>query len=401
MEKVLEQQYQYYKNLNLNINMARGRPCPAQLDLSLPMFDLITSSSNLVIDGVDYRNYGVLDGIKPAKKMFSDILDIKEENILIYGNSSLNLMHDLIYKSVVNGVMNNTPWSKLDKIKFLCPVPGYDRHFAICELLNIEMVNISINEDGPDMDLIEQYIKDPTVKGIWCIPKYSNPTGTTYSDEVVKRFARLKPASKDFRIYWDTTYITQVSFSNQEDHLLNIFDECQKCHNEDLVYIIGSTSKMSFPGSGVSALGASIKNIEDMKQYLQYQTIGFDKINQLRHALFFKDKKTIKEHMKKHMEIMKPKFDLMLKIFDEEIKDLAIYNHPSGGYFISLFVPHKAKEVVNICCELGVTLTDVGSAYPYHHDPENSHIRIAPTYPDLKELEIAAHVISLAVKMVA
>ena len=399
MENELQQKYQYYKDLHLNIDMSRGKPCQEQLDLSLSMLDIVNSKTSCFDDDIDCRNYSALEGIPEAKKLFSDILDIPVENIIVCGASSLNIMHNLIVKSVTVGIDGNTPFSKQEKIKWLCPVPGYDRHFAITEYFGFEMISIPYNNDGPDMDLIEQYIKDPTVKGIWCVPKYSNPTGIIYSDEVVRRFAKLKPAAKDFRIYWDNTYVSQLSFEGKEEPVLNIFDECKKYDNEDLVYIFASTSKMTFPGGGVSALGCSEHNKKDYLDYLKYQTICFDKLNQLRHALFLKDKKTINEHMKKHAKILKPKFAMVLNTFEKEIKDLATWNKPTGGYFISLYVPGKAKQVVDMCKELGVTLTSTGSSYPYKKDPDNSHIRIAPTPLSLEELETATKVICLAIKL--
>ena len=378
--------------------MARGKPCQEQEDLSMHMLDIFNGGSNLVINGTDYRNYGILDGIPECKKMFSDITGLKEDNIIVYGNASLYIMASLVEKSMLHGVNGGIPFSKQEHIKWLCPVPGYDRHFAICEALGIEMINISMNEDGPDMDLVESYIKDPAVKGIWCVPKYSNPGGNTYSDEVVRRFARLKPAASDFRIYWDLAYIAQSTFDGGYEPLLNIYDECAKNNNEDIVYIFTSTSKMTFPGSGVAMLGASSANLKDIKNTLKYQTIGYDKLNQYRHALFFKDAKTIKEHMDKHAAILKPKFDLVYDIFEKEIKDIARWSKPTGGYFISLYCKN-ASEVVKTCKELGVTLTDVGAAYPYHKDPNNEHIRICPSYPSLEEIKTAAEVICLAVKM--
>ena len=401
MNKNLFEQYHRYKEMHLDINMARGKPCQEQLDLSLPMLDIVNSQTNCFDEDIDCRNYSALEGIPEAKKLFSDILDVREENILVCGASSLNIMHNLLVKSITKGVNGGLPFEKQGHIKWLCPVPGYDRHFLMTEYFGIEMINIPMDEYGPDMDMIEEYIKDPSVKGIWCVPKYSNPSGIIYSDEVVKRFAKLKPASKDFRIYWDNTYISQLSFDGKEDPVLNIYDECLKNGKEDLVYIFASTSKMTFPGSGVSALVVSPNNKKDYLDYLQYQLICFDKLNQLRHALFLKDKKTINEHMQKHALILKPKFDLVLKIFDEELKGLAKWSKPTGGYFISLYVPNSAKEVIAKCKEMGVTLTKAGSAYPYGKDPDNSHIRIAPTYLELDELETATRAICLAIKLLS
>ena len=395
----LEKQYEYYKSLKLNINMARGKPCEEQLRLSLPMLDIVNSKTDCFDEDIDCRNYSALEGIPECKKLFSDILDIPTDNIIVCGASSMNIMHNLLAKSFIEGINGELPFSKQGKIKWLCPVPGYDRHFAMVQAFGIEMINIPMDDNGPDMDLVEQYIKDPQVKGIWCVAKYSNPSGIIYSDEVVRRFAKLKPAAKDFRIYWDNTYTSQLSFDGKEEHILNIYDECKKYNNEDLVYIFASTSKMTFPGSGVSALGCSEANKKDYLNYLQYQLICFDKLNQLRHALFLKDKKTIIEHMKKHAAILKPRFEMVLNIFEEELQGIATWSKPTGGYFISLYVPNKAKEVVAKCKELGVTLTKAGSAYPYGKDPDNSHIRIAPTFLSLEELETATRVICLAIKL--
>ena len=392
--------FQQYKSMNINIDMSRGKPCAEQLNLSLPMLDIVNSKTNCFDEDIDCRNYSALEGVPECKKLFSDILDVPVENILVCGASSMNIMHNLLSKAMIEGVNGCEPFSKQGKIKWLCPVPGYDRHFAMTEFFGFEMINIPMDEYGPDMDMIEEYVKDPQVKGIWCVPKYSNPTGIIYSDEVVRRFAMLKPAAKDFRIYWDNTYISQLSFDGKEEHVLNIFGECQKNNNEDLMYIFASTSKMTFPGSGVSALACSLNNKKDYLDYLQYQLICFDKLNQLRHALFLKDKETINEHMKKHAAILKPKFEMVLRIFDEELNGLATWTKPTGGYFISLYVPNKAKEVIAKCKEMGVTFTDAGVFYPYGVDPENSHIRIAPTYLSLEDLEIATRVICLAVKLV-
>ena len=392
-------QFQTFLDMKLNIDMSRGKPCPEQLNLSLPMLDIVNSKTNCFDEDIDCRNYSALEGIPECKKLFSDILDMPVENIIVCGASSMNIMHNLLAMSIIKGVNGGLPFSKQEKIKWLCPVPGYDRHFAMTESLGIEMINVPMDEYGPDMDKVEELIKDPCVKGIWCVPKYSNPSGIIYSDEVVRRFAKLKPAAKDFKIYWDNTYVSQLSFDGIEEPVLNIFDECKKYGTEDLVYVFASTSKLTFPGSGVSALGCSENSKKEYLNYLQYQLICFDKLNQLRHALFLKDKKTINEHMKKHAKILKPKFDLVLRIFDEELKGIATWSKPTGGYFISLYVPGKAKEVVAKCKEMGVKLTKAGSAYPYGIDPDNSHIRIAPTFLSLEELETATRVICLAIKL--
>ena len=392
-------QFQTFLDMKLNIDMSRGKPCPEQLNLSLPMLDIVNSKTNCFDEDIDCRNYSALEGIPECKKLFSDILDMPVENVIVCGASSMNIMHNLLAMSIIKGVNGGLPFSKQEKIKWLCPVPGYDRHFLMTQSLGFEMINVPMDEYGPDMDKVEELIKDPCVKGIWCVPKYSNPSGIIYSDEVVRRFARLKPVAKDFKIYWDNTYISQLSFDGIEEPVLNIFDECKKYGTEDLVYVFASTSKLTFPGSGVSALGCSENSKKEYLNYLQYQLICFDKLNQLRHALFLKDKKTINEHMKKHAKILKPKFDLVLRIFDEELKGIATWSKPTGGYFISLYVPGKAKEVVAKCKEMGVKLTKAGSAYPYGIDPDNSHIRIAPTFLSLEELETATRVICLAIKL--
>ncbi len=395
----LEKQYQEYKSRKLNINMARGKPCDEQLRLSLPMLDIVNSKTNCFDEDIDCRNYSALEGIPECKKLFAEILEMPVDNIIVCGASSMNIMHNLLTKAIIQGVNGEKPFKDQGKIKWLCPVPGYDRHFAMVQSLGFEMINIPMDDNGPDMDMVEEYIKDPQVKGIWCVAKYSNPSGIIYSDEVVRRFAKLKPAAKDFRIYWDNTYVSQLSFDGEEEPILNLYEESKKYGNEDLVYAFASTSKMTFPGSGVSALGCSLANKKDYLNYLQYQLICFDKLNQLRHALFLKDKKTIIEHMKKHAAILKPRFEMVLRIFDEELQGLATWSKPTGGYFISLYVPNKAKEVVAKCKEMGVTLTKAGSAYPYGKDPDNSHIRIAPTFLELDELETATRVICLAIKL--
>ncbi len=379
------------------INLARGKPNKDQLDLSNDILNVL-NSDDLINNDIDYRNYGILSGIEECKSLFGDILGVSKDNVIIYGNSSLNIMYDLISKSYSHGVNGCTPWCKLPKIKWLCPVPGYDRHFAITEYFNIEMINIPLNDDGPDMDLIEEYIKDEYVKGIWCVPKYSNPTGVTYSDEVVRRFARLKPKAKDFRIYWDNAYIIHDLYNESKDELLNIFTEASKVNNSDLVYIFTSTSKITFPGAGVAALAASSNNILDILNQMKYQTISHDKINQLRHVKYFKDINGVKLHMKKHADILRPKFELVESIFDKELKGLATWTKPLGGYFISLNVKGIAKEVVELCKSRGVILTDAGATYPYHNDPTNSNIRIAPSYLDIEKLKEAINILCDVIK---
>lgn len=394
-------EYKKYQDLHLNLDMSRGKPCIEQLNLSMPMMDVLNSSVNLTCeDGLDCRNYGILEGIDECKRLLGDIIEVDPKNIIIYGNSSLNIMYDCISRSFTHGVMGNTPWYKLDRVKWLCPVPGYDRHFAITEYFGIEMINIPMNNEGPDMDMIEQLVStDDSIKGIWCVPKYSNPDGTTYSESVVKRFANLKPKAKDFRLYWDNAYSVHHLYDDKQDYLLEILDECKKAGNEDLVYKFTSTSKISFPGSGVAAIATSDNNIKDIKKQLSIQTIGFDKVNQLRHVKFFKDLDGVKAQMRKHADILRPKFEMVENILEEEIKDIASWNKPNGGYFISLNVQGCAKEVIQRCKEAGVVLTPAGCAYPYHNDPDNSNIRIAPSFPSLKELELATRILCLSVKI--
>ncbi len=397
----LLKQYNEYLKMNLSIDMTRGKPSKKQLELSMPMLDVLNSKCDLdSIDHVDTRNYGVYDGLKECKELFASILEVEPEDVIIFGNSSLNIMYECLADAFLYGVCGETPWSKLDnKIKWLCPVPGYDRHFAICEQLGIEMINIPIHSDGPDMDMIEELIKDPSVKGIFCIPKYSNPTGITYSQEVVDRFAKLKPCAKDFRIYWDNAYCVHDFYKDDKDYLPSLLREARKYHNEDIVYMFTSTSKITFPGSGVAAFAASKHNLDDIKSHLKYKTIGYDKINELRHVRFLKDINGVHAQMEKHAELLRPIFDYVDKRLEQDLKGLAIWNKPKGGYFISLYVPNKAREVINRCKECGVKLTDMGCAYPYHIDKSNSHIRLAPSCLTLEELKLAMDVIVLSVKI--
>lgn len=400
LENLLKK-YKIYQDMHLNLNMARGKPCKEQLDLSMPMMDVLNSEADLNCeDGVDCRNYGVLGGIEECKKLLGDIIEVDPKNIIIFGNSSLSIMYECISRAMTHGVLGSTPWAKSNKpVKWLCPVPGYDRHFAITEYFGIEMINVPMKQDGPDMDLIEELVKDEYVKGVWCVPKYSNPDGTTYSEEVVKRFARLKPAAKDFRIYWDNAYSVHHLYDDKQDFLLEILDECKKAGNPDLVYKFTSTSKISFPGSGIAALAASDANIKEIKAQMGIQTIGFDKVNQLRHVRFFKNLDGVKEQMRKHAEILRPKFELVEMILEEELTGIASWNKPNGGYFISLKVKNCAKEVIQRCKECGVVLTDAGCAFPYHNDPNNEVIRIAPSFPSLDELELATRILCLSVKI--
>ena len=399
------QAYDLYMEKKLNLNMARGKPNTKQLSLTMDMLkDSIKEEDYITDSNVDCRNYGVLDGITEAKKLFSEIIDVPQDCVFVGGNSSLNLMYDMVARAMTHGMFNSeNPWCKCDKIKFLCITPGYDRHFAICEHFGIEMINVPMLSDGPDMDLIEQLVKcDETIKGIWCVPKYSNPQGITYSDEVVKRFAALKPKAKDFRIYWDEAYIVHDFDINDCDKLLPIYNECVKNNNEDIVFIFTSTSKISFAGAGVAVMAMSPKNMEYTKNLMSFQTIGFDKINQLRHVRYFKNYDGIINHMKKHSEIIKPKFDIVIDALEKNIKPLGIgsWHKPKGGYFIS-FDTEKgcAKRVIELCEKCGVVMTPAGSTYPYHNDINDNNIRIAPTFPSETELKTAIEVFCICVKL--
>ena len=402
----LEEEYKTFESMGLKLNMARGKPGFTQLDLCEPMLDIINSASDMkTMMGNDTRNYGDLDGIGECRQLMADMMSVEKDNVIVCGNSSLNVMYDTISRSFTFGVNGSTPWYKLDKVKFLCPVPGYDRHFKITETFGIEMINIPLYDNGPDMDMVEEYVNnDPAVKGIWCVPKYSNPTGISYSDDVVKRFAALKPAAEDFRIYWDNAYCIHHLYEDTQDEILNILDECEKAGNPNLVYIFSSTSKISFPGSGVSAIAASRENIDYILSLMTVQTIGHDKINQLRHARFFKDINGLNAHMKKHAELLRPKFAAVLDALDSEIAGLEIgtWIKPRGGYFISFnSMPGCAKAIVAMCKDLGVVMTGAGATFPYGKDPEDSNIRIAPTFPSVEEMAVAAKVFVLCVKLVS
>ena len=390
--------YDEYKAKNLKLNMMRGVQCAEQLDLSGGLLNIDLSGYKSK-DG-DIRNYGVLAGISEARELFRELIGAESiDEVIIGGNSSLNLMHDCMVRAIIFGVCGFEPWSRLEKVKFLCPVPGYDRHFAICEYLGIEMINIRMTREGPDMDEVEEAVKDPAVKGIWCVPKYSNPDGIIYSDAVVKRFADLSPAAEDFRIYWDNAYIVH-DLGEADDNLPDLFSELKKNNKEDYIYIFASASKITFPGAAVSAICASVKNIKDILRKTVVQTIGPDKINQARHVLFLKNLEGIKAHMKKHRLILAPKFEVVLKILEKNLSGLAEWNKPEGGYFISLFVPENcARRTVELAKGLGVVLTPAGATYPYGKDPRDSNIRIAPTFPDVAELEQAAGALCVCVKL--
>ena len=406
LKESLNKEYAEAKAKGLALDMSRGKPSAKQLDVSLGLLDTINSSSDLkALDGTDCRNYGVLDGIPEAKKLMADMMGTTPDHVIVYGNASLNIMYDQISRAYTHGILGNTPWCKLDKVKFLCPVPGYDRHFAITERFGIEMINIPMSESGPDMGMVEEYVsKDASVKGIWCVPKYSNPQGYTYSEETVKRMAALKPAAEDFRIFWDNAYIIHDLYDDNKDEIADIISECEKAGNPDMVFEFASTSKVSFPGSGIAALASSANNIADIKKQLTIQTIGHDKLNQLRHVRFFKDINGLKEHMRKHAEFIRPKFEAVESVLEEELSGLGIgsWTEPKGGYFISFdAMDGCAKAIVAKCKEAGVKLTGAGATFPYGKDPKDSNIRIAPSFPTPEEMKQAADLFVLCVKLVS
>ncbi len=393
----LTNEYEEFKSKGLKLDMSRGIPGSDQLELTVGMLGILEKSEDCIIDiagkKTDCRSYGVLDGIPEAKKLIGDLIGMPKENVIVCGNSSLNIMYNTVANAMLYGICGSTPWSKLNKVKFLCPVPGYDRHFAVTEKLGIEMINVPMKEDGPDMDTVESLVEsDEAVKGIWCVPKYSNPDGTVYSDEVIKRFAALKPKAKDFRIFWDNAYV--IHFLGKEAaKQANIFDEAKKLGNEDIVYVFTSTSKISFPGSGIAAVAASDRNVKDIKSNMTIQTIGYDKLNQLRHVRYFKDLDGITEHMKQHAALIRPKFSCVLDSFEKNLDGLGIakWSKPTGGYFISLdLLDGTAKSTYDLLLDAGIKITSAGASFPYGKDPRDRNLRIAPTYPSLDELKLAS-----------
>ncbi|MDE7293460.1 MAG: aminotransferase [Oscillospiraceae bacterium] len=399
-------EYEAFKGEGLKLDMSRGKPCPEQLELSMPLLDILNSSSNLIDEGgVDVRNYGQLTGITETKRIFADILGISPEMIIVGGSSSLNLMYDAVARAVQFGVYGSEkPWGKCEGAKFLCPVPGYDRHFSITETFGFEMINIPMTPTGPDMDMVEKLVNgDPTVKGIWCVPMYSNPDGYTYSDETVKRFAALKPAAPDFRIFWDNAYCVH-HLKDEHESLLNIFDEAKKTGNEDMIFEFASTSKITFAGAGVSVLAASENNVKQIISLLEIQNISYDKMNQLRHARFFGNADGLRAHMEKHKAILAPKFDLVNETLKAGMGDTGLlsWNVPNGGYFISVNTPEGcAKETVRLCKEAGVVLTGAGATYPYKKDPKDCNIRLSPSFPSLADLKKATELFCVCVKLAA
>ena len=401
--KDIKSEYEHLRSMHLSLDMSRGKPGFDNMDLSVDMFDLVGNDTGYKnISGIDCRNYGGLDGLYELKTLFGEILEHEPDQIIVGGNSSLNMMFDTIAQAMTHG-MGAEPWFECKDRKFLCPVPGYDRHFAITEYFGFKMIPVAMDENGPDMDAVEELIKDSSVKGIWCVPKYSNPEGITYSDEVVRRMAHLKPAAQDFRIFWDNAYVVHDLY-DEGDRLLNLYTECVKAGNPDLPIIFASTSKITFPGAGVAVEAASPNNVAMLKGRMKYQTIGPDKLNQLRHARMFRTAEDVKKHMGRHAEILRPKFESVLNELEKELKDsgIARWTTPKGGYFISLWVLNGcAKRVVQLCANAGMILTPAGAPFPYGYDSEDSNIRIAPSYPSVEEIEKASKVLCTAVKYAA
>lgn len=400
----LIERYNKYKEMNLKLDMSRGKPGGDQLDLSMELLNDVNLVKNYISKGNDYRNYGFVDGIPEMKQFFADVLEASVDEIIVGGNSSLNMMYDVISRSMLKGnVDGDMPWSKLDNVKFFCPSPGYDRHFAMCEYLGIEMITIDMTPDGPDMDTIEKLVaEDSSIRGMWSVPKYSNPDGITYSDDVCRRLASMKTAAPDFRIYWDNSYVVH-HLNENHDVLLNILDECKKAGNPNRPIIFTSMSKITFPGAGISAIASSVDNVDFHKKGISMMTIGPDKLNQLRHINAIPDLDALGNHMNKHAELLRPKFDIVFNVLEKELKgyEVASWNVPNGGYFISLFTKKGcAKDSVQLAKEAGVTITPAGATYPYGKDPSDRNIRIAPTYPSKEELGLAIEILCVCIKIV-
>lgn len=399
-----KEKYDEFKSMNFNLDMSRGKPCSKQLDLSNELLNIVEKPSDYISQSkIDCRNYGANDGIEEIKEFISGVTGIEKENFIVGGNSSLSMMFDTISYFMIHGAGGEKPWVKQEKIKFLCPAPGYDRHFSMCEHFGIEMITIPMTPQGPDIEMVEKLVKkDSSIKGMWCVPKYSNPEGIVYSDETVKRLANLKPAAKDFRLFWDNAYFVHDLTENPLK-LLDIFSECKKAGNEELPIIFYSTSKITFAGAGVAFLACGKGNLAELKKNYSFKTVGFNKLNQIRHVKFLKDKETLKKHMEKQKSILLPKFEKVLSILKENFgeNEILTWNKPKGGYFVSVnTTPGCAKEVVKLCREAGLKLTEAGATFPYKKDPFDKNIRLAPTYPPLEELEKAMNLFCIVVKMV-
>lgn len=401
----LEEEYARHCAKGLSLNMARGKPGADQLALSLPMLDIASSNADLFAeDGTDCRNYGVADGIPEAKRLMGEIMGHDPARVCVFGNSSLNIMYDLASHGMLYGYLGEPAWKTLPQVKWLCPAPGYDRHFAICESLGIEMIPVPMHEDGPDMDEVERLAaNDASIKGIWCVPQYANPTGVTYSDDTVRRLASMDCAAPDFRIFWDNAYCVHHLYEDRKAHVANIAEACETAGNPNRYFEFASTSKVTLPGAGIAAVAASEDNIAEIKKRIGVQTVGYDKLNQLRHARFLQDGTHVTEHMKKHAAIIRPKFELVLRMLDEGLMDAgASWSRPDGGYFISFDgLPHTAKRTVELAKQAGVTMTGAGATWPYGRDPHDSNIRIAPTLPPLHELEQAMNIFVCCAKLAA
>ena len=402
-KELLRKEYVAWQAKGLKLDMSRGKPSVEQLNLSMPLFDILDGKSLMkCMNGVETRNYGQLEGIVEAQHLMAEIMDCQPEQVIVGGNSSLNLMFDTVARGYMFGFDGCTPWCKLERVKWLCPVPGYDRHFAITQHFGFDMINIPMNEDGPDMDVIEGLVAaDDTIKGIWCVPKYSNPQGIVYSDEVVRRMANLKPAAKDFRVFWDNAYAVHHLYK-EKSKILNILHECEEADNPNLVFEFASTSKITFAGGGIAAIACNHNNREELKKTLTVQTIGFDKINMLRHARYFQDVESVSKHMERHAKILRPKFELVIKTMEEDLTGpgCGSWISPKGGYFITFEAPKgTATRIVDLAAEAGVKLTPAGAPFPYHMDPGDSIIRFAPSLPPIEELEEAAQIFTVCARI--